>query len=60
MKDGDKSKDEKVTQERDGKDESKSKSSKEVKDKRKSNEPPRHPGFILQTKWTKDSKVWYP
>ncbi|KAH1264622.1 Cell division cycle and apoptosis regulator protein 1 [Glycine max] len=57
VKDGDKSKDEKVTQERDGKDESKSKSSKEVKDKRKSNEPPRHPGFILQTKWTKDSKI---
>ncbi|KAK7407389.1 hypothetical protein VNO78_09269 [Psophocarpus tetragonolobus] len=57
VKDGDKSKDEKLTKERDGKDESKSKSSKEVKDKRKSDEPPRHPGFILQTKWTKDSKI---
>lgn len=52
QKDGDKSK------ERDGKDEAKSKSSKEVKEKRKSDEPPRHPGFILQTKCTKDSKVW--
>ena len=60
VKEGDKSKDEKVTKERDGKDEGfKSKSSKEVKDKRKSDEPPRHPGFILQTKWTKDSKVCY-
>ncbi|RZC24418.1 protein SHORT ROOT IN SALT MEDIUM 1-like [Glycine soja] len=58
VKEGDKSKDEKVTKERDGKDEGfKSKSSKEVKDKRKSDEPPRHPGFILQTKWTKDSKI---
>ncbi|CAJ1932020.1 unnamed protein product [Sphenostylis stenocarpa] len=51
VKEGDKSK------ERDGKDESKSKSSKEVKEKRKSDEPPRHPGFILQTKITKDSKM---
>ncbi|RDX61931.1 hypothetical protein CR513_59791, partial [Mucuna pruriens] len=51
VKDGEKSKDEKVTKERDGK------SSKEVKDKRKSDEPPRHPGFILQTKWAKDSKI---
>ncbi|XP_061366325.1 protein SHORT ROOT IN SALT MEDIUM 1 isoform X2 [Gastrolobium bilobum] len=57
LKDGDKSKDEKVRKERDGKDEPKRKSSKEVKEKRKSDEPPRHPGFILQTKWTRDSKL---
>ena len=53
VKQGDKS------NERDGKDEAKSKPSKEVKEKRKSDEPPRHAGFILQTKTTKDSKVWY-
>lgn len=57
LKVGEKSKDEKVTKEKDGKDEPKSKSSKEVKEKKKSDEPPRHPGFILQTKSTKDSKV---
>lgn len=54
MKDGDKSKEVKATRERDGKDE-KSKPIKEVKDK-KSDEPPR-PGFILQTKGSKESKV---
>lgn len=57
LKDGDKSKDVKVTKERGGKDESKTKSSKEVKEKRKSDEPPRHSGFILQTKGSKESKV---
>ncbi|XP_045810628.1 protein SHORT ROOT IN SALT MEDIUM 1 isoform X1 [Trifolium pratense] len=57
LKVGDKSKDEKVTKEKDGKDEPKSKSSKEVKEKRKSDEPPRHPGLILKTKSTKDSKL---
>ncbi|GAU51142.1 hypothetical protein TSUD_240810 [Trifolium subterraneum] len=57
LKVGDKSKDEKVTKEKDGKDESKSKSSNEVKEKRKSDEPPRHPGLILKTKSTKDSKL---
>ncbi|KAK7348760.1 hypothetical protein VNO80_23419 [Phaseolus coccineus] len=51
VKEGDKS------NERDGKDEAKSKPSKEVKEKRKSDEPPRHAGFILQTKMTKDSKM---
>ncbi|XP_058777326.1 protein SHORT ROOT IN SALT MEDIUM 1 isoform X1 [Vicia villosa] len=57
LKVGDKSKDEKVTKEKDGKDEPKSKSNKEVKEKKKSDEPPRHPGFILKTKSTKDSKL---
>ncbi|KAF7828032.1 cell division cycle and apoptosis regulator protein 1 [Senna tora] len=57
LKGSDKLKDVKVTKERDGKDESKSKSSKEIKEKRKSDEPPRHPGFILQTKWSKESKL---
>ncbi|MED6148926.1 hypothetical protein PIB30_057587 [Stylosanthes scabra] len=56
-KNGDKSKDVKGTKERDGKDESRSKSSRELKEKKKSDEPPRHPGFVLQTKWTKDSKL---
>ncbi|XP_057726340.1 protein SHORT ROOT IN SALT MEDIUM 1 [Arachis stenosperma] len=56
-KDGDKLKDMKGTKERDGKDESRSKSSRELKEKKKSDEPPRHPGFVLQTKWTKDSKL---
>ncbi|KAK4263478.1 hypothetical protein QN277_028877 [Acacia crassicarpa] len=57
LKDGDKLKEVKATRERDGKDESKSKSTKEVKDKKKSDEPPRHPGFILQTKGSKESKL---
>lgn len=52
-----KSKDEKDKKERDGKDESRVKSSKEVKETRKLEEPPRHPGLILQTKWSKESKV---
>lgn len=53
-RDGEQSKDEK---EKMGKDESRSKPNKELKEKRKSEEPPRHPGLILQTKWSKDSKV---
>lgn len=40
----------------DGKNLSKSKSSKEIKEKR-SEDPPRHPGFFLQTKGSKDMKV---
>jgi hypothetical protein len=56
-KDGEKSKDEKEKKDNDGKDESRSKSNKELKEKRKSEEPPRHPGLILQTKWSKASKV---
>ncbi|CAB4264667.1 unnamed protein product [Prunus armeniaca] len=49
--------DEKEKKDRDGKDESRSKSNKELKETRKSEEPPRHPGLILQTKWSKDSKL---
>lgn len=56
-KDAEKSKDEKDKKERDGKDESRVKSSKEVKETRKLEEPPRHPGLILQTKWSKECKV---
>ena len=56
-KDGEKSKDEKEKKDNDGKDESRSKSNKELKEKRKSEEPPRHPGLFLQTKWSKASKV---
>lgn len=56
-KEGEKSKDEKEKKDNVGKDESRSKSNKELKDKRKSEEPPRHPGLILQTKWSKASKV---
>jgi hypothetical protein len=56
-KDGDKSKDEKERKDNDGKDESRSKSNKDLKDKKKSEEPPRHPGLILQTKWSKESKL---
>ncbi|XP_012568287.1 protein SHORT ROOT IN SALT MEDIUM 1 isoform X2 [Cicer arietinum] len=57
LKVGDKSKDQKVTREKDGKVDPKGKSSKEVKEKRKPDEPPRHPGFVIQTKGTKDSKI---
>lgn len=56
LKDAEKSKEEKEKKDRDGKDDSKSKSNKELKE-RKPEETPRHPGFILQTKWSKDSKV---
>lgn len=56
LKDSDKSKDERDKKE-DGKDESRGKSNKELKEKRKPEELPRHPGFILQTTWSKDSKV---
>ena len=59
LKDGDKSKDEKVRKENDGKDDSRSKSNKDLKEKRKPEEPPRHPGLILQTKWSKESKVGF-
>lgn len=57
LKDDEKTKDEKEKKDRDGKDESRSKSNKELKETRKPEEPPRHPGLILQTKWSKDSKV---
>lgn len=56
-KDGEKSKYGKEKKGNDGKDLSRSISNKELKDKRKPEEPPRHPGLILQTKWNKDSKV---
>lgn len=42
---------------KDGRDESRGKSNKEVKEKRKPEEPPRHPGLILQTKGNKETKV---
>ncbi|PQQ19523.1 cell division cycle and apoptosis regulator protein 1 [Prunus yedoensis var. nudiflora] len=57
LKDDEKTKDEKEKKDRDGKDESRSKSNKELKETRKPEEPPRHPGLILQTKWSKDSKL---
>lgn len=50
-------KDEKERKNNIEKNESKSKASKVVKEKRKSDEPPRHPGLFLQTKGSKDSKV---
>ncbi|KAF2299187.1 hypothetical protein GH714_030928 [Hevea brasiliensis] len=50
-KDDEKSKDEK--KKKDGKDESRSKSNKDAKEKRMPEEPPRHPGLILQTKGEK-------
>lgn len=53
-RDGEQSKGEKVKV---SKDVSRSKPNKELKEKRKSEEPPQHPGLILQTKWGKDSKV---
>ena len=53
-RDGEQSKEEK---EKMSKDVSKSKPNKEVKEKRKSEEPPRHPGLILRAKGSKDSKV---
>ncbi|XP_035540200.1 protein SHORT ROOT IN SALT MEDIUM 1-like [Juglans regia] len=56
-KDGEKSKDEREKKDNDGKDESRSKSKNELKEKRKPEEPPRHPGLILQTKCSKDSKL---
>ncbi|XP_062111555.1 protein SHORT ROOT IN SALT MEDIUM 1 [Humulus lupulus] len=56
LKDSEKSKDVKEKKGKDVKDESRSKSNKELKEKKKPEEPPRHPGFILQTKSSKDSK----
>ena len=57
-KDQEKSKDEKEKKEKDGKFDSRgNKSDKEAKEKRNLEEPPRHPGLFLQTKWSKDSKV---
>lgn len=49
-------KEEKEKSNKERKDESRSKSNKEQKDKKKIEEPPR-PGFILQTKGNKESKV---
>lgn len=51
-----KAKDEKERKEKDKKDEPRSKSSKDM-DRKKSDEPPRHPGFILQTKSGRDVKL---
>lgn len=56
-RDGDKLKDDKLQKDKDGRDGLKSNSNKDAKEKRKLEEPPRHPGFILKTKWSKDSKV---
>ncbi|XP_007046031.2 PREDICTED: cell division cycle and apoptosis regulator protein 1 [Theobroma cacao] len=56
LKEAEKSKDEK--EDKDSKDESRSNPNRESKEKRKSEEPPpRHPGLILQTNWSKDSKL---
>lgn len=56
LKEGEKPKDEKA--EKDSKDESRSNTNKELKEKRKPEEPSlKHPGLILQTKWSKDSKL---
>ncbi|KAM6547391.1 hypothetical protein CsatB_019067 [Cannabis sativa] len=57
LKDDEKSKDVKEKKAKDVKDESRSKSNKELKEKKKPEEPPRHPGFILQTKSSKNSKL---
>ncbi|KAJ6312143.1 hypothetical protein OIU77_013820 [Salix suchowensis] len=54
LNDDEKSKEEK--KKKDGKEEFRSKSNKEVKEKRKPEEPPRHPGFILRTKGNKESR----
>ncbi|XP_021725197.1 cell division cycle and apoptosis regulator protein 1-like isoform X2 [Chenopodium quinoa] len=48
--------DEKERKEKDKKDELRSKSNKDS-DRKKSDEPPRHPGFILQTKSGKETKL---
>ncbi|KAI3665840.1 hypothetical protein L6452_44475 [Arctium lappa] len=53
-KDGEKSKEGKVRKDNDGKAESKGK---KVKEKKKDEEPPRHPGLLLQTKENNDSKL---
>ncbi|CAA2954884.1 cell division cycle and apoptosis regulator 1 [Olea europaea subsp. europaea] len=50
-------KDEKVRKDPAGKDESAIKAHKEVKEKKKFEEPPRHPGLFLRTKGSKDSKI---
>ncbi|XP_042983456.1 protein SHORT ROOT IN SALT MEDIUM 1 isoform X1 [Carya illinoinensis] len=56
-KDGEKSKDGQEKKDNNGKYLSRSRSNKELIDKRKPEEPPRHPGLILQTKWSTDSKL---
>lgn len=50
-------KDEKERKDRDGKDETRSKSNRELKEKKKADEPPRHPGLLIQTKGSKNSKL---
>ncbi|KAG9159239.1 hypothetical protein Leryth_020928 [Lithospermum erythrorhizon] len=55
-KDGDLVK-EKERSPHDRKDESQAKKIKDVKDQKMREEPPRHPGLLLQTKGTKDSKL---
>ena len=57
LNDDEKSKEEK--KKKDGKEESRIKLNKEVKEKRKPEEPPRHPGFILRTKGNKESRVCF-
>ncbi|RVW32034.1 hypothetical protein CK203_097412 [Vitis vinifera] len=57
-KDQEKLKDEKEKKEKDGKYDSRgNKPDKEAKEKKNLEEPPRHPGLLLQTKWSKDSKL---
>lgn len=53
----DKSKVEKERKDKDGKDETRNKSNRDVKEKKKPEEPPRHPGLFLCTKGSKNMKV---
>ncbi|KAF0901834.1 hypothetical protein E2562_006463 [Oryza meyeriana var. granulata] len=53
----DKTKDDKDKKSRDQKMDAKQKSLTDTKERKKSDEPPKHPGFILQAKRNKDSKV---
>lgn len=55
----DKLKAEKERKDKDEKDETKNKSNRDVKEKKKSEEPPRHPGLFLCTKGSKNVKVGY-
>lgn len=50
---------EKERKDKDGKDETKNKSNRDVKEKKKPEEPPRHPGLFLCTKGSKNLKVGY-
>ncbi|KAK3037780.1 hypothetical protein RJ639_030699 [Escallonia herrerae] len=57
LKEREKSKDERESKGKDGKDDPRNKVIREVKEKKKPEEPPRHPGLFLQTKGGKDSKL---